>query len=169
MRRLRHRWCTQVGSGGLIFKENIVALPPIRLVLCPIASLYHPHRFLNQIVCSFLILPQLGRFCDPHAWMYNYVAVSKDSVVLDKLSNSPFHLGGQKPSHRRIYIIIIWFLKNSKNTNRMMCLHFICWTWIEVLLDKLREAHETAKFVALEFEIDKGVKLDVLVPGNYSN
>lgn len=51
----------------------------------------------------------------------------------------------------------------------MMCLHFIYRTRIEILSDKFGEAHETAKFIALEFEIDKGLKLDVLVPGNCSN
>lgn len=44
-----------------------------------------------------------------------------------------------------------------------MQLHFIFWNWFVVLLGKYREAHDTAKLEAIEFENGKDVKLEVLV------
>ena len=40
-----------------------------------------------------------------------------------------------------------------------MHLHFISWTWIELLLNKYIEAHDTARTVALELENNKGWNL----------
>ena len=53
--------------------------------------------------------------------------------------------------------------KNYKNTTEITQLYFIPLTWVEVLLDKFTEAHDTARFLGLELEKNKDVKYEVLL------